>query len=305
MTDRSTMRLPPLLRAMRPNQWTKNAVVLAAFVFAVWDRYAAHPLGWPDFGRALAAAALFSLVSSGIYLLNDWRDRESDRCHPIKRLRPLAAGELAPAVAVAVAVCLLTGGLVAGRWLSDGFVCALGAYIALQLAYTFLLKHVALLDVMLVAAGFVLRAVAGGLALDVEISSWLLICTFLLALFLALCKRRHEKELAPAAAGAYRASLDDYDTRLLDQLIGIASTAAIVTYAIYTLWPATVDKFGTANLSLTIPFVIFGVFRYLDLVYRHEQGGRPEKILLTDVPLIVNLVLYGVAVVLIFVLRGV
>jgi 4-hydroxybenzoate polyprenyltransferase len=184
--------------------------------------------------------------------------------------------------------------------LAPQYALVLAAYVMLQAVYSLGLKRVALLDIFVISAGFVLRAVAGALAIEIEISAWLLLCAFLLALFLALCKRRHEKVNLADLDGRQRRSLDHYDARLLDQLIAIISAATVVCYAIYTLAPDTVSKFGTNRLGLTIPFVIFGVFRYLDLVYRHDKGDRPEKILLTDIPILANLVLYGVAVMIIF-----
>jgi 4-hydroxybenzoate polyprenyltransferase len=290
--------LTDLVRALRPNQWTKNAVVLAAFFFALGDHN--QTVTWLALGRAVAAAAVFCILSSAIYLLNDIRDVDADRQHPVKRHRPIAAGRVpVPLAGLMAAVLLVVGGLAALR-LTPGFAAVAGGYVLLQVAYTLLLKRVALVDVFIIALGFVLRAAAGGLALRVFISPWLLLCAFLLALFLALCKRRHEKLTLNGAAEAHRASLEHYDRTLLDLLIAIAASATIVCYAIYTLWPDTVQKFGTSRLSLTIPFVIFGVFRYLDIVFRHDSGGRPEKTLLSDIPLLVDLALYGATVFAVF-----
>jgi len=173
----------------------------------------------------------------------------------------------------------------------------IGGYFILQIVYTAGLKKVALVDIFVIAAGFVLRALAGGVVLEgVVISPWLLLCTLLLALFLALCKRRHEKVILSDSGSDTRQSLEKYNQQLLDQLIAIVSAATIVSYSLYTLWPDTVEKFQTSKLGFTIPFVIFGIFRYLDLVYRHEKGDRPEHILLTDIPLLVDLLLYGLTV---------
>lgn len=287
-----------LFRALRPTQWTKNAVVLAAFFFALGDHNQSVTLSAAL--RAFVAAALFCAASSAIYLLNDLRDAEADRLHPAKRFRPIAAGLVPPSLALALSGGLLVLALWGGLRLSTGFAAVIAAYVLLQVAYTLVLKQVALVDVFVIALGFVLRAAAGGLALHVFISPWLLLCALLLALFLALCKRRHEKLSLEHSADAHRASLGNYDPRLLDQLIAIVSAAVVVCYSIYTLWPDTVHKFGTPLLSLTIPFVMFGVFRYLDLVYRHESGGRPEKTLLSDLPLIVDLFLYAATVLAVF-----
>jgi len=299
--QRAVRSLPPLVAAMRPSQWTKNLVVLAAFFFAFWDRCRATPLGIRDLATAVAGAALFCAVSSAVYLVNDIRDLAADRRHPVKRFRPIAAGRVAVPHAAALAVVLLCVGIVPAGFLSPRFALVLGGYVALQLAYNLWLRTVPLVDILLIATGFVLRAIAGAVVLnDVTISPWLLLCTFLLALFLALCKRRHEKLLSPESDNSSRASLHGYDAALLDQLIAITSSAVIVCYAIYTLWPQTVEKFGTSGLGFTIPFVIFGIFRYLDLAYRCEKGDRPEKILLTDLPLMVDVLLYCITAVVVF-----
>ena len=286
------------MRALRPQQWTKNALVGAAFFFAYWDRLRITPLELRDLDRVIPAAMLFSIVSSGVYIFNDLRDREADRHHPVKRNRPIAAGRIAPLPALLLGLALLCVGLIGAYLLSGAFTIVLCGYVLMQVAYTLFLKQVALLDTMVIAAGFVLRAIAGAVVLtNVTISPWLLLCTFLLAMFLALCKRRHEKLLAgPDAPALHRRNLTQYDAKLLDLLIAVIAAATIVCYALYTLWPETVAKFGTSALGFTIPFVIFGIFRYMDLVYRHEEGERPEKILLSDLPILLNALLYAVTV---------
>ena len=294
-----------LVRALRPQQWTKNALVGAAFFFAYWDRLRITPLELRDLDRVIPAVLLFSIVSSGVYIFNDLRDREADRHHPVKRNRPIAAGHIAPLPALLLGLALLCVGLSGAYLLSGAFTIVLCGYVLMQVAYTLFLKQVALLDTMVIAAGFVLRAIAGAVVLtDVTISPWLLLCTFLLAMFLALCKRRHEKLLAgPDDPALHRRNLTQYDAKLLDLLIAVIAAATIVCYALYTLWPETVAKFGTSALGFTIPFVIFGIFRYMDLVYRHEEGGRPEKILLSDLPILLNALLYAVTVAAICLLR--
>ena len=288
-------------KAMRPKQWTKNVVVLAAFVFALGDRH--QHITFDGFWIALKAAALFCLVSSGVYLLNDVRDLEQDRLHPTKKLRPIAAGEISSVAAIGIALILLAAGLAGASFLSLSFFYVMGSYVGLQIIYTFALKQIALVDLFVIASGFVLRALAGAVALNVTISPWLLLCALLLALFLALCKRRHERVVLKDAGGETRENLAQYSEQLLDQLIAVVSAATLVSYALYTLWPDTVAKFGTARLGLTIPFVIFGLFRYLDLVYRHEKGDQPEVILLTDKPLLADLALYGLTVAAVLLLR--
>ena len=289
-----------LLRAMRPHQWTKNAFVFAALIFALGDRQ--QSIGSDALLNVVFAALAFCLVSSGIYLMNDLKDVEQDRLHPIKCKRPIAAGLVTPVAAISLSILLLSAGLALAHTCNFNVFKVILTYVGMQVAYTFILKQIALVDVFIIAFGFVLRAMAGALAVPVHISPWLLLCTLLLALFLALCKRRHEKVTESPTASETRSVLEKYDGRLLDQLVAIVCAATIVCYALYTLWPDTVEKFGSHNLAFTIPFVLFGLFRYLDLVYRHDQGGRPDKILLTDVPLMVDLALYGVTV--LWVLKG-
>jgi len=281
-----------ILRALRPNQWTKNIVVLAAFFFALGDRTLVIPLS--SFFPVLLACLCFCFASSGIYIINDLRDIEADRFHPIKKFRAIAAGRVSLPLIMALSILLLATSLGVAFWISRPFALILSLYIGLQFIYTFWLKQIALVDIFIIALGFVLRAAGGGLAMPapIPISPWLLVCAFLLALFLALCKRRHEKLLLEDGAGTHRANLEFYDTKLMDQLIAIVSATTIVSYSIYTLSTETAHKFGTTLLAITIPFVMFGIFRYLDLVYRKDGGGRPEKTLLTDVILIIDIVLF-------------
>ena len=289
-----------LIRALRPKQWTKNAIVLAAFFFAFWDQNQQFDL-FTSILKVSSAMILFCLASSAIYILNDIIDTEADRNHPIKKFRPIVAGRIKRSLAWQMFSALLLTAGVGAMLLSQPFFCVVAAYLTIQTTYCLMLKHIPTIDVMVIAIGFVLRAIAGALVLSIAISPWLLLCTFLLALFLALCKRRHEKALLDNVNGQ-RQSLDKYDTQLLDKFITIISSATIVSYSIYTLSEATIEKFGTARLGFTIPFVIFGIFRYLDLVYRHEQGDRPERILLTDLPILINIMLYVISIALIFIL---
>lgn len=296
------MNIRDWLSLIRVNQWTKNVVVLAALVFAAGDKGLGHVLNSSNVLLAAVAVVSFCLVASGIYVINDLFDVASDRLHPEKRNRPLAAGRIGSGAAAVAGFVLVAGGLFLARAVSTPLANVLVAYAALQVLYTLVLKRVALVDVVVIAAGFVMRAVGGAVVIGVSISPWLLLCAFLLALFLALCKRRHEKRLLEGDGAGHRVSLGQYDERLLDQLIGVAAGATIVCYSIYTLSPDTVHKFGSAAMGFTIPFVIFGVFRYMDLAYRSEQGGRPEQVLLTDGPLMADLALYGLAVVTVFLL---
>lgn len=299
MTNNTQLR--DLLRTLRPSQWTKNLVVLAAFFFAFGDPAQTMEL-FSDSLLILGAALLFCVISSGVYIINDITDIEADRSHPIKKNRPIPAGRVTLPTARCMALSLLCAGSLGSYLLSPAFALVVVCYVAIQLLYSFALKKIVLLDILVIAGGFVLRAIAGAVALKVDISPWLLLCTFLLALFLALCKRRHERILLDDALHQHRPVLEKYNKQILDLLIAIVSSATIVVYAIYTLAPETVDKFGTAKLGFTIPFVIFGIFRYLYLAYRHDKGDRPEIILLTDIPILINLLLYALSVITIFLL---
>jgi 4-hydroxybenzoate polyprenyltransferase len=283
-----------VLRALRPKQWTKNAIVLAPLVFAMGDPSQHLPADATP--RALAATLLFCIVSSAIYILNDLRDIELDRAHPVKRQRPFASGALSPRTGWLLMTGLLAAGVGASFLLDRAFAWVICGYVALQALYTFGLKRLALVDIVIIATGFVLRALAGGVVIHVLVSPWLLVCTMLLALFLALCKRRHELVTLQGGEGQTRPSLRAYDQRLLDALVPSVAVVTLLAYSLYTQWPDTVAKFGSRALGFTIPFVLFGLARYLHLVYRREQGGRPEQTLLTDVPLLLNIALYGATV---------
>ncbi len=297
----SAARSLPWLRALRPAQWIKNGVVPAAYFFARWDpSQSAHVQGLAPVLLVAVAVACFCCVSSGVYLINDMHDIEADRAHPIKRQRPLASGAVGVRPALALAAALLSAGMAGSLALPLLFTGVLGGYCLMQFVYTFGLKRIPYVDVFVIATGFVLRAIAGAVALSVRISPWLLLCTFLLALFLALCKRRHEKILLEDTGEQHREALAGYDRYLLDMQIGITSSATLVCYAIYTLSAETVQRFGTSRLGLTIPFVVFGLFRYLELVYRHDEGGRPEKVMLTDKILIATVICYAVTALTVF-----
>jgi 4-hydroxybenzoate polyprenyltransferase len=242
----------------------------------------------------------FCLLASSVYILNDVVDRRADALHPEKRGRPIAAGRIAPSTARVVAWLLAVTSL-AGAWHLDRRFGALAlGYFVLQIVYSGFLKRVAILDVFVIAMGFVLRAIAGAAVVQVRISPWLLLCAFLLALFLALCKRRHEKHLLLGAEAGHRQALAGYTPVLLDQMIAVVAAATIMAYALYTLNAETAARFGTHGLGFTIPFVLFGIFRYLELVYAGNRGGRPEQILLTDRVLIATILLYGLATLTVF-----
>lgn len=275
-----------LVRVLRPKQWTKNLALLAPLVFA--ERLRSPP----DVLKAVLATLGFCLLSGSIYVFNDLADREKDRLHPEKKHRPIASGALPAGLAVGWGAICLTAALALGFKIGLPLLYVYLAYVGLQAAYTLRLKQVAILDVMLIALGFVIRVVAGARAIDVPVSNWLYLCTLCLALFLGFCKRRNELLLLEEGAGAHRANLLDYSPALLDQLIGTATAMTLISYSLYTMSEDTVRVHHTDNLKLTIPFVIYGVFRYLFLVYKRALGGSPEKILLQDKPMLINVALF-------------
>jgi 4-hydroxybenzoate polyprenyltransferase len=282
-----------LLLSLRPGQWTKNLLVFAGLLFG-------QRLGDPRaVARALGAFVIFCALSGVVYLINDVLDRESDRRHPLKRARPIASGALPVATALAAAAILGGGALAASTALGSAFTLVAAAYLGLLVLYSASLKNIVIIDVLTIAIGFVLRAVAGAVAVDVQISRWLFICTILLALFIALAKRRHEIVLLAGAAPGHRAILKEYSPYLLDQMIAVVTASTLISYALYTTSPDTVLKFGTSRLDLTIPFPLYGIFRYLYLVHQREGGGSPADLLLTDRPLLVCVALWAFAVALI------
>ena len=279
-----------LLTALRPRQWVKNLLVLAPVLFS------RHLFSSAGLSKGLAAFALFCAVSSSCYLINDLRDIERDRVHPSKRRRPIASGKLRKSLALATALALLILGMTGAVLLNRGFGVVLGAYCLITLAYTFIFKHLVILDVFAVALGFVLRAVAGAVVIQVEISSWLLVCTTLLALFLGFSKRRYELLLLQEEAGNHRQVLEEYNPHFLDMMIAIVSASTVTSYALYTTSEETVQRFHTRGLLLTLPFVLYGIFRYLYLIYRKDRGGDPVETALADPPTIINLVLWAATV---------
>jgi len=278
--------------ALRPRQWTKNAFVLAALVFA---QKASDPAAA---SRAALAFAVFCLVSSAAYLVNDVADREVDRLHPIKRRRPVAAGELTPGAAIAFSLTLGAVGLALAWSLGIAFLSVVALYLLLNAAYSLGLKGVVILDVMLVAAGFLLRAWGGAVAVGVEMSHWLILCTGLIALFLGFVKRRQEI-VASEGSFAQRPILREYSLPFLDQMIGVVTGSTLLAYSLYAFSPEVAEKLGTRHLGLTIPFVLFGIFRYLYLVHQQGEGENPAALILSDRPLLANVLLWGGAVLLV------
>jgi 4-hydroxybenzoate polyprenyltransferase len=282
-----------LLISLRPGQWTKNLFVFAALVFAQRLADAGAVL------RAVVGFLVFCALSSTVYLINDVLDREQDRRHPIKANRPIASGALGAGTALTVAAVLGAAALIASLALGWQFFQVSGAYLVLLVAYSAFLKHLVILDVLTIAAGFTLRATAGATAIAVPISHWLLVCTTLLALFIALSKRRHELTLLTDTAIDHRPILGDYTPYLLDQMIAVVTASTVIAYAFYTISPETTAKFGTDLLSLTIPFPLYGIFRYLYLVHRRDLGGSPAELVVNDRPLLVCVALWAVSVILI------
>ncbi len=269
------------LRALRPRQWVKNGVLLVPLIFAKSLLVEGLVV------NALLAVAAFSLLASGVYVLNDWFDREKDRLHPEKKKRPIAAGHITFPGAVALIALCWGGAAAIGATLSLMFLEVLAAYLALQFIYTFALKHMVLLDIMAIATGFILRVVAGAVAIEVTVSNWLFLCTLLGALFLGFAKRRAElSELEDASS--HRASLADYTVPLLDQMMSICAACCILAYGLYTVSAETVAHVGSDRLKFTVPFAVYAVFRYLFLMHKRGAGGAPEKVLLGDRPLLID-----------------
>ncbi len=280
------MALVELFKSIRPQQWLKNLFIFAPLIFSenIFNR--------SMFLLSLLAFAVFCLLSGALYILNDLKDIEEDRLHPIKSKRPLAAGRLKKSQAIAAFVILSFVSLLLAAMVNREFLWVCLVYFVLQIAYSFALKHVVILDVFIVASGFFLRVIAGAVAIQVQISPWLLICTTLLALFLALSKRRHEILLLDEEAVNHRPILKEYSPYLLDQMISVATASTVIAYCLYTISGETIEKFGTNKLILTIPFVLYGIFRYLYLIHQKAEGGTPETLILKDRPLLFDVFLW-------------
>ncbi|MCX5781383.1 MAG: decaprenyl-phosphate phosphoribosyltransferase [Elusimicrobia bacterium] len=276
--------------SMRPKQWIKNLFIFAGILFSK---------NFFDIGMlsvAISAFIVFCLLSGAVYIINDIFDKEQDKKHPLKAKRPIASGKLQINMALGGALILIVISLGVSLILNVNFFWAALIYLIIQLGYSFYFKKEVILDVFFIAAGFVLRVIAGAEVIDVEISKWLIISTIAISLFLALVKRRHEIEILAKGARQHRKVLDEYSsTYLLDQMISVVTAFTIICYTLYTISPETVYKFGTENLIFTIPFVLYGILRYLYLVHKKGEGGNPEKILVSDKPLLVNILLWVIA----------
>ena len=278
----ATVSLPALLACMRPREWVKNVLLFAGLIFS-------QSLGNASLVAAsFCAFALFCLAASAIYLLNDLMDREEDLRHPVKRNRPLPSGRLEPSLAVMALIALAAGSLSGGFALHPGFGAVLTVYLAMNVAYSTRWKHVVILDVMLIAMGFVLRAVAGAVVVGAAPSPWLILCTLTLALLVGFGKRRHELSVLGENAARHRSSLSGYSLAFLDSMMTVSAAAAVVTYALYAMSPEIVERFGRMGLVVTTPFVLFGIFRYLYLVHQKREGGDPARAFVSDLPTVVN-----------------
>ena len=281
-----------LLRTLRPRQWIKNGFVFMALLFD------GKLFVWPLLFQTTVAFVLFCMISSTIYIINDLADLEQDKLHPKKRRRALPSGQLKPWFAVLAALLILAVCLPLALWLDPLFCAVVLGYFLVMVAYSFVLKNLVIIDVMVVAAGFVLRVAAGVIVADAErFSPWLYVCTIFLALFSSIGKRRHELVLLTDGANSHRKILDEYSVEFLDQMSNLVTTAAIISYSLYTF--SAVNLPANHAMMLTIPFVIYGVFRYQYLIHVKGEGGAPEMLLYTDLPFLLDLVLWGISVVLV------
>ncbi|MGB5107883.1 MAG: decaprenyl-phosphate phosphoribosyltransferase [Candidatus Zixiibacteriota bacterium] len=292
------MNLRAIITLMRPEQWVKNLIVFGALIFSREFTNSQSVI------NSLLAFGIFCALSSAIYIINDIQDRESDRLHPTKKSRPIASGAVSPAIARVLAIVLIFPGVGASFLLPRDFLAIALIFVAFNVLYSTLLKNLVIIDVMSIAVSFVLRAAAGTYAISVPISPWLIACTFLLALFLGFGKRRHELLILKDQATGHRAALKKYSPYFLDQLIGVVTASTVVAYTFYTLSPEVSEKLGVRHLELTIPFVLYGIFRYLYLIHQEERGGSPTRLLLTDMPILINIVLWFLSVMAIFWFTG-
>jgi 4-hydroxybenzoate polyprenyltransferase len=282
-----------IFKSLRLKQWIKNLIIFAPLIFSenIFDIRLLL--------KSLFAFVLFCLISGAAYILNDIKDLEEDKLHPLKSKRPLASGKLKKSQALITFFFLVTISLIGAFLINVPFFATIGIYLVLQVSYSFWLKHVVILDVFLIATGFFIRVIAGGLVIEVQLSPWLFICTILLALFLALSKRRHELVLLDKSAEIHRPILKEYNPYLLDQMIAVVTASTVISYCLYTISSETIEKFGTRNLIFTVPFVLYGIFRYLYLVHQRNEGGSPELLIITDKPLLIDVFLWIATAVLI------
>ena len=282
---RETLR--NLFESMRPKQWIKNLFIFAGIIFS------RNIFNLGMLLTVIVGFIAFCLLTGAVYIINDVLDKDQDKKHPLKARRPIASEKLPIDLALGAAIILIVISLAVSFIASAGFFWIAFLYLAVQLAYTLYLKKKVILDVFAISAGFVLRVIAGALIIEVEMSKWLIVSTIAVSLFLALSKRRHEIETLDEEARLHRKVLDEYDTTyLLDQMISVVTAFTLICYTLYTISPETIDKFGTENLIFTIPFVLYGILRYLYLIHKKGEGGNPELILVSDRPLLINIILW-------------
>jgi len=281
-----SMLVLEIIKSLRIQQWIKNFFVFAPLIFSQ------NVFNLPLLVKTAFAFILFCILSGAAYILNDIQDLEEDKLHPVKSKRPLASGKLKKNHALIACAFFVLSGLIGAYLLNLYYFIALLVYFVLQIAYSSWLKHVVIIDVFLIATGYLIRVIAGGLAIEIQLSPWLFICTILIALFLALSKRRHELILLDKKAEIHRPILKEYTPQLLDQMIAVVTASTVISYCLYTVSTETVAKFGTKNLLFTVPFVLYGIFRYLYLVHQKDEGGSPEALIIKDKPLLVDLFLW-------------
>jgi 4-hydroxybenzoate polyprenyltransferase len=282
-----------VLKSIRPQEWTKNLFLFAGILFSQ------HLFDPVYLGTVLLAFFAFCLLSGSAYIMNDFADSEKDRCHPLKSKRPIASGDLKTATAIVWLFILASVSLGLALILNKYFFLVALCYFLLQILYSFVLKSIVIIDVFCISSNFLLRMVGGAVVINVEISAWFLLCTMLLSLYLSLGKRRHELIFLDDDAQNHRKVLEHYSPQLLDQMIAVVAAATVISYALYTMSEETIAKFGTRNLFVTIPFVLYGIFRYLYLIHQKGSGGNPGKLLFSDKPLLVNMILWISAIIVI------
>lgn len=288
--------LKELLKLIRPNQWIKNTIIFAAVIFSK------NFFNLQYIERALIGFGIFCIASGSVYILNDITDVEQDKKHPEKSKRPIAAGKVSIPVAYVYFFIMAVGALVLSYlFVNNHFGNVVSLYLVMNILYSLIFKKIAILDVVVLSMNFVLRAVAGvyAIAPTLEFSTWLVICTFFLSLFIALSKRRAEIVLLEEKAEGHRRSLRDYSPKLLDEMIAVVTASTVMSYTLYTISSSTVQKFGTVNLVYTIPFVVFGIFRYLYLIHMKKAGGSPTRLVYKDKPLMINIILWVIIAMLI------
>jgi len=283
-----------LFQSLRPYQWVKNGFVLVPLVFAQ------RILDYPSLLKSVTAFGVFCLLTGAIYLINDLFDLEADRSHPAKKDRPLAAGLISHRLAKTAAGILFLSSMLLGFSLGTGFLLVVVIYVVIQMLYNYRLKDIVILDIFCISSGFFLRMTGGAVAIQVVISNWLIICTILISIFLALAKRRHELILlGETSATNHRKVLSEYDPYLLDQMIGVIAGSTLLSYMLYCVSPDTIEKFQSDHMIYTFPFVLYGILRYLYLIHKKGYGGAPEKVLFSDLSLLSSVILWGLFCVLI------